>query len=103
MNILDLNHIEAVEGNEVVGGSYYYGNNIDFSSDVYKTQYVNRDIFVKIKKDFKTDLDLDGWVAEAEAVSNASGPKTFSNSFTGTQTFPGGSSSLSESDAATQW
>ena len=67
MNILDLNHIEAVEGNEVIGGnSKFFKQEDEFEFEV------------------ESEVDLEGWSAvsfgEAEAIGNPKKYYTFSKS-----------------------
>ena len=96
MNIFDLNHIEAVEGNEAVGGGYSY-NNIDFKSDVYKDRDEYLNIIANIKKNVKIDVDVNGWVAEGQAVSTAKGPNALATQFTATDAAPGYATGVAES------
>ncbi|WP_035139547.1 hypothetical protein [Fischerella sp. PCC 9605] len=86
MIISDLNHIEAVEAGQVVGGSYYY----------YPT-YFQKDV---VKLDVKTDIDLDDNSAVANADSVAYGDKTFTKTDTFTFASDYSSASSSKSIAA---
>ena len=67
MNILDLNHIEAVEGSEVLGGGY----------KSFKQEH-------EFEFEVETELDLEGWSAvsfgEAEGIGNPKKYYTFSKS-----------------------
>ncbi len=84
MNILDLNHLEAVEGTEVVGGFGFYS-------------YYQND-FVKLN--VKTKIDLEDNSAEAFADSRAFGRKSFTKTFTDTYADNHSSGSSSGSFAA---
>ncbi len=89
MFISDLNHIETVEANAIVGGGGYAANfnvseNLDVNKKIYATTYIK------------------GNQAESVALSDASGKNTVTQTFTQTSVGQGyGSSSASASLAAT--
>lgn len=94
MNILDLNHIEAVEGNEVLGGGY---KSVYFNKDVN----IDFDEKVDIKKNIKSRVDIKGNFAFAEADSDAYGKDTVAEAITYTVTDDYYSGAISNSVAAT--
>ncbi len=89
MNILDLNHIEAVEGTEIVGG---YGYN-SYGKNTYFDQNVDIDINEKIKKniDVKSRFNVANNTALVDGQSTASGDVTFTEVIGLTDTTPGSS------------
>ncbi|MEO1372798.1 MAG: hypothetical protein AAFW70_00425 [Cyanobacteria bacterium J06635_10] len=91
MNILDLNHIEAVDGNEVIGG-YKFPS---FGADVKFGQDVGINIEERIKKDIdvKSDIDVNDNTAIVDGQSTASGNVTFTEVIGLTDTTPGSSAS----------
>ncbi len=94
MNILDLNHIEAVEGNEVVGG---YSKYVDFDKDVN----INVNERINIKKKIKSKVKVKGNFAFAEGDADAYGKDTVAEAITYTITDPYYSGALSQSTSAT--
>lgn len=80
MNILDLNHLEAVEGNDVVGGYGY--KNIGF----YKDVDINIKENLKAKKKVKSKVDAKGNLAFAEGDADAYGHNTVAEAITYTVT-----------------
>ena len=98
MNILDLNHIEAVEGNEVVGGYYYgYGKDFDFDKRV-RTDVKNR---LDVVKNVFSKAVVKGNLADAEALADAKGKDSFTETLTVTYVDPYSSQSYSDSKSAT--
>ena len=80
MIISDLNYLEAVEGNAVVGG--------DFDFDISKDIEVNVDIYenVDIDKDVNSVVYIEGNLATAESSANAFGGNTLTETFSLTYT-----------------
>lgn len=91
MNILDLNHIEAVEGAEVIGGRYGRG----FGSRSNFNQGVNINVNERIKKniDVASSIKVDRGTNTAlvDGQSTASGKTTFTEVIGLTDTTPGSS------------
>ncbi|NJO31305.1 MAG: hypothetical protein HC874_29970 [Richelia sp. SL_2_1] len=85
MNIFDLNHIEAVEGTEVLGGSYR-GSKGNFNVKINKNVKIKFDEDLDINKDVKSDVDLDDNFAFAEGDAEAFGKSTIAEAFTFTKT-----------------
>ncbi|MGD1910484.1 MAG: hypothetical protein ACFB2X_06420 [Rivularia sp. (in: cyanobacteria)] len=100
MNIFDLNHIEAVEGNEIVGGSGWSYNGGVFKID----QDVDIDFKEKIKKDIDvaSKFDVSGNTAITDGKAEAIGDVTFTNLFGSSLTGPYGSQSQLVSVAYTK-
>ncbi|GAA6619415.1 hypothetical protein [Scytonema sp. NUACC26] len=94
MIISDLNTLEVVVGNGVVGGAKIY-------ADVKKNEKINVKKYVDIKKSFKSDVDVKGNAADAEAVADAYGKDTLAETFTGTKTDSKYSGAYSSSVSAT--
>ena len=80
MIISDLNYLEAVEGNTVVGG--------DFDFDISKDIEVDVDIYenVDIDKDVNSVVYVEGNLATAESSANAFGGNTLTETFSLTYT-----------------
>ncbi len=79
MKIFDLNHIEAVEGTEVLGGrGRRRGRRFDFSKKID----IDEDIKIDIDKDVDVDVDVDDNLADAEAVAQTSGKNGLSETLT---------------------
>lgn len=101
MNIFDLNHLEAVEGTDVVGGRYYGG----YRSNTFRT-YIDKDVDididenVDIDKDVNSKVKLKGNLALAEGDAQAKGFNTLAESFTFTYTDPYNSAASSTSVSA---
>ncbi|MBE9213165.1 hypothetical protein IQ247_10855 [Plectonema cf. radiosum LEGE 06105] len=97
MNIFDLNHIEAVEGTEVLGGGYYYSQpDFKFEKKV-DTDVKNRlDVF----KDVYSKAVVKGNLADAEAFADAYGDDSFSETLTVTYADSYNSQSYSDSKSA---
>ncbi|MBF2015549.1 MAG: hypothetical protein IGS23_10190 [Rivularia sp. T60_A2020_040] len=96
MNIFDLNHIEAVEGTEVVGGHGYSKPDFEF------TKVVNTDVTNRLDA-FKTVFSkavVKGNLADAEAFADASGEDSFSETLTVTYADDYTSQSYSDSKSA---
>jgi hypothetical protein len=92
MLISDLNNLETVQGNEVVGG---YRN-------VTKKESLSRDIRNSLKNDVNSVVRISGNAADAQADASALGSNTVTNTFTDTTVVQGkGSSSSSVSTSAT--
>lgn len=94
MNIFDLNHIEAVEGTEVVGGGYksvYFDKNVNIKFDEK----------IDIKKNIKSKVDVKGNFAFAEADADAYGKDTVAEAITYTVTDDYYSGAISNSVSAT--
>ena len=87
MKIFDLEHIEAVEGNEVVGGTGNHGSSGKFdvgqNIDLNFNENVNKNINVK----FNREIEGNGSFADAKAY--AGGKNSFTNLFTYSETEEG--------------
>jgi len=97
MNIFDLNHIEAVEGTEVLGGGYYYSQpDFKFRKEV-NTNVTNRlDAF----KNVYSNVYVKGNLADAEAFAEAYGPDSLAETLTVTYTDSYKSEAYSDSKSA---
>ncbi|MDY6900279.1 MAG: hypothetical protein SWZ49_19720 [Cyanobacteriota bacterium] len=91
MLISDLNNLETVKGNEVVGGF----------RDINRDENLSRDIKTSLQSDVKAVVRVDGNVADAQADAGAVGRNTATLSFTDTNVVEGkGSFSSSVSASA---
>ncbi|NWF58690.1 MAG: hypothetical protein HXY43_05090 [Fischerella sp.] len=81
MIISDLNHLEAVEGEGIVGGSYPTAFDIKFNKDFKK----NINIKSNVVSSIVSKPEIKGNVAEGEAVANAFGKDTYSDAETATE------------------
>lgn len=70
MIISDLNHLEIVEGTDVVGGDYR-ANKFNVAIDIYKDIFIYED--VDIKKKFDINAKAKGNSALAESKADAFG------------------------------
>ncbi|WP_414586314.1 hypothetical protein [Scytonema sp. PCC 10023] len=84
MIISDLNHLEVVEGADVVGGYNYRKN--DFQVDVNIDKNIDIKEDVDILKKFKAKVDVKGNSAIAESKADAFGDDTIAQIFTFTET-----------------
>lgn len=92
MLISDLNNLETVKGNEVVGGF----RNAD------KKETLSRDIKTSLKNDVNSVVRVSGNAADAQADASALGRNTVTNTYTDTTVVQGkGSYSTSGSTSAT--
>lgn len=92
MLISDLNTLETVKGNEVVGG--FRNRNVK--------EVLERDVKTTLKNKTTSDVDLRGNAANAQADADALGRNTLTDTFTTTTVVQGkGSSSTSGSSSAT--
>ena len=100
MNILDLNHIEAVEGNEVVGGGFFFfpptlGSSTKFNQTVFTTL----DQFNIQTSDVLGIGVAVGNSATADAQATALGNDSFTSGTTFTATTSGSSASKAVSNS----
>ena len=93
MLITELNNLETVKGNEVIGGF----------RDREVKEVLERDVKTTLKNKTKSDVDLIGNAANAQADADALGRNTITDSSTSTTVVQGkGSSSTSISTSATR-
>ncbi|MEL6162668.1 MAG: hypothetical protein AAFR37_02510 [Cyanobacteria bacterium J06628_3] len=92
MLISDLNNLETVKGNEVVGGF----------RNVTKDEKLSRDIKTSLKNDIDSDVRIVGNSSDAQADAAAKGRNTVTNTFTDTGVVQGkgGFSSSGSTSAA---
>lgn len=88
MKISDLNHIEAVEGTEVVGGTGGQGTSGKFDVNQNINLKFNEEVVKKFDIKFSND-DIDGNGSFADAKAYAGGKNSFTNLFTYTETEEG--------------
>ena len=94
MNISDLNYLEVFEESDIAGGTYSKPYLVD------KNIKVRKDIDVEFYKQYKIKVKpFYGNVAEAEALGQAYGDNSFSNTLTNTYADGYYSESISESDS----
>ncbi|MBW4450460.1 MAG: hypothetical protein KME38_27435 [Spirirestis rafaelensis WJT71-NPBG6] len=85
MIISDLNHLEAVEGADVVGGTY----------TTYDKEYIDVEVKFNFNNKFKSYVDLKGNTASSKGLADAYGKNSKTDVFVQTYTEEGvGSSSI---------
>ncbi|MEM9925666.1 MAG: hypothetical protein AAF915_18275 [Cyanobacteria bacterium P01_D01_bin.50] len=91
MNILDLNHIEAVEGTEVIGGGKFKKGKggVDFDVKTRKDVDIIFTEFVDVFKTFDILSKVEGTSALAEGDAEAIGKNSSAEVFTFTKTIDG--------------
>ncbi len=95
MFIADLNYLEAVDAN-VAGGSYRPGSNFYFDKKIYIDEYIRKDVY----KDVYAKAYVFGNTADAEAVADAYGDNSLSETLTVTKATGYSSNSYSGSLSA---
>lgn len=98
MLIFDLNYLEVIdqEANIIGSGGVNSNSNIRKKVDIFKK------VLVDIRKKVNSEANVKGHLAEAEALADAKGRNTLSETFTFSQTGNYGSSAASESTSATR-
>lgn len=93
MIISDINHLEAVEGTEILGGGGF---------KIYNDKFEKIFSVVKVDIEKKVDIDvkLDGNFADAQAVSQAYGKNTDAETITFTEVYEGKSSDAASRSTA---
>jgi hypothetical protein len=95
MFIADLNYLEAVDTN-VAGGSYRPGSNFYFDKKIYINEYINKNVY----KNVFAYANVYGNTADAEAVADAYGNNSLSETLTVTKATGYSSNSYSGSLSA---
>jgi len=86
MNIVDLNHIEAVEGTEVVGGTFVFPKPFGSSANFSQTVFTNIDQNNDLDSDVVSVGKAVNNVALGDSQSTATGDDTFTSSTVFTDT-----------------
>lgn len=71
-----------------------------FNTDVDKTVDIDKNVFLNVNKNVDADVDIDGWLATAEASADGVGPNTLAETDTFAQATTEASYSFSEALAA---
>ncbi len=99
MNIFDLNHIETVEGTEIVGG-HDKGGKGGRGFDFFKYIDINEYVEIYVDKYFFSEANIKDNAADAEAIAEGAGANTLSETLTYSFADVNGSNAASGSKSA---